>query len=269
MDKNALQRHDRIAEYRAILSKMDAEQLKRVVGEAKVALEGDETREEIEFAVAEATVAMEEAEAARDAAAKIAAEEKAKREQFYQTKEGKKQRAIDEAAARDNAVRRVNHGFISALPPSARMQGAHQPDPASASPDHPVPDGRYRVSGSHWVMTFAGGKWSSADMAHARGEPDWIEVPDVAGGSVGARPSPGANFEAVDAVSRRLCSRPLRGCFLPQTAAPFAGRSLSGSFCKSVWPHPPEIRARRVYPVRVFKRGPPDLSESRSADRRR
>lgn len=195
MDKSALQRHERINARRASIASYKTEVLLRGAKELGVALEGDETREEIEFAVAEADINAEDAQIAKEAADEAAAKVKAEREAFYQTKEGKKQRAIDEAEARDNAVRRVNHGFISALPPSARMRGSFQPDPNAPSADHPVPDGRYRVSGSGWIMTFKDGKWTSADMAHSRVQPDWSEIPDVAGGKVSAKPKPG---KAVD-----------------------------------------------------------------------
>lgn len=187
MDKSAMRRADRVAEFRDILSKMDPDQLKRAVAETNVQLAGDESREEIEFAVADAAATAEEVEEARLAAERLAAEEKAKREEFYQTKEGRKQRAIDERAARDTAIRSVHAGFIRALPSSARMQGTHQVAPDSiAAGDHPVPDGRYRVLGSDWVMSFKDGKWASADMAHARSAPDWIDIPDAAGNTAGA-----------------------------------------------------------------------------------
>lgn len=190
MDRTAFQRHDRIAEYRGILSKMDAKELMRAARESKVEFVGDETRDEMEFAIAEATVNAEDAETARKAQEEAAAKAKEEREAFYRTKEGRAQRAIDERDARDNAVRQVNHNFIRALPHSARMNGTHQPDRNAPSADHPVPDGRYRVSGSLWVMTFKDGKWTSADMAHSRGQPDWSEIPDVAGAKVSAKPDP-------------------------------------------------------------------------------
>lgn len=195
MDKPAMARANRVGELRALAAKMTPEQL---ADEAKVAglkFIGDETREEMEFEVAEAVVVTEEKAAAQAIADKAVAEQRAEREAFYQTKEGKKQRAIDERDARDHAVRKVNAGFCSALPSSARMQGTHQPHPdADGGVVWPVPDGRYRVSGSQWVMSFRDGKWTSADQAHNRTEPDWLDIPDHAGGHVSAKSPPGERY---------------------------------------------------------------------------
>jgi hypothetical protein len=187
MDKTAFARAERINQRRASFATYTTEYLLRGAKELGVDLVGDETREEIEFAVAEADVNGEDAALAAEASEKAAAEAREKREAYYQTKEGKRQRAIDERDARDHAVRKVNAGFCSALPTSARMQGTYQPDPAGTGGDHPVPDGRYRVSGSHWVLSFKDNKWTSADMAHARTEPDWIEIADTPGGAVSAK----------------------------------------------------------------------------------
>lgn len=193
MDKAALNRANRIAALRADLGKLDAKQLGEAAQDAGADLVGDETREEIEFATAEAMVNAKDAEDARLAAEAAAAKAKAEREAFYQTKEGKKQRAIDEAAARDDAVRKVNAAFISGLPHDARMLGSHVV-PESRSGSHPVPDGRYRVLGSFWVMSFKDGKWIGADQGHARAEPDWIEIPDVPGGLVGGKHAPAKDW---------------------------------------------------------------------------
>lgn len=191
MDKMAMTRANRMSELRALAAKMTRAQLDNEASVLGLKFIGDETREEQEFEVAEASVAAEEKAAAAAAAAKVAADEKGRREAFYNTKEGRAQRRIDELSARDDAIRKVNAGFVRSLPHSARMQGTHQPDDTGVV--FPVPDGRYRVSGSGWVMTFAGSKWTSADAAHARSAPDWTEIPDVPGGKVSAKPNPKAS----------------------------------------------------------------------------
>lgn len=195
MVKIAMHRANRVAELRKLAAEMTPKQLSEEAKALGVKFIGDETREEMEFELADAMVAAEEKAVADADAANAAAEAKAKREAHYKTPEGKKQRAIDERDARDNAVRKVNAGFCSALPTSARMQGTYQPDPdGSGASDHPVPDGRYRVSGSHWVLSFKDSKWISADMAHNRSEPDWVEISDMPGGAVSAKSPPGEKY---------------------------------------------------------------------------
>lgn len=191
MDNAARIKADEIAELRASLEHYEEPALQKIAAEMKLDLGECDTREDRIFLIADTEWSRCDAEIKADAERKLREEEKARREAFYQTKDGKKQRAIDEAAARDNAIRRVHGGFIRSLPSSARMQGTHQVDPASsAAGDHPVPDGRYRVLGSDWVMSFKDGKWASADLAHARSAPDWIDIPDAPGNVVGAAARP-------------------------------------------------------------------------------
>jgi hypothetical protein len=186
MDNSERKKADAISDMRDTLGKFDDDKLKKIAEEGNIDLsECDGIREDIIFKIADESWKQMEAERQAEIEREKKAEETAKREAFYQTKEGKKKRAIDELAARDNAVRAVNNGFVRALPSAARMQGTHQPSPDAAG-DHAVPDGRYRVSGSFWVMTFADCKWISADMAHARGEPDWIDIPDMPGNVISA-----------------------------------------------------------------------------------
>lgn len=191
MDKTELKRANRIAEHRAALGKLSNDDLKKAATETGAKLEGDETREEIEFATALAAVEIEEAAAAKDAKDRLAAEDKTKREAFYATKEGKKQRAADEADARDRAIRGVHSAFIKALPNEARSSGSYdiKPDAPEAG-QYPVADGSYRVSGSAWIVHFKDGKWAGANLAHARAAPDWTEIPDAPGNPVSAASPP-------------------------------------------------------------------------------
>lgn len=189
MDKKAIQRDMRLSAVRLELGKLNDADLKQRAADLGIGLEGDETREEIEFMLAGATVAKEEADAAAEEQRQRDEAERAEREAFYKTPAGKKQKAIDEQNARDNAVRAVHANFIRALPNAARSSGSF--DVAPDSPDagkHPVPDGRYRVAGSDWIVEFKGGKWSSANRAHAHSAPDWTEIADTPGGQVGVDP---------------------------------------------------------------------------------
>jgi hypothetical protein len=189
MDKDAMKRADRLNDLRAELAKLDDKDLLNAAIDLNVSIDPTDTRDEREFAIASARIAADEQAAAAAAEAAAKEKEQAAREAFYKTKEGRAQRAKDEAQARDRAVRAVNAGFIRAVPRPALSAGAHAVDPDSAEgrAEYPVPDGGYRVVGSDWVMQFKGGRWVAADLAHARGAPDWREIPDSEGNPVGAK----------------------------------------------------------------------------------
>lgn len=129
-------------------------------------------------------------------AAKEAAERQAREEAERQAKEAAERKAREEGAGRDvndpvrdRAVRSVHAAFIKDLPRSVRSGGVHAVDPESPEAgDHAVPDGRYRVSGSDYILEFSGGKWAGAVRASPRNEPDYVEIPDSDGASVGAPP---------------------------------------------------------------------------------
>jgi hypothetical protein len=195
MNKLAKQRADRIAALRAEFGKLDDAALLKAAQDAGAKLEGDETRDELEFATAEATV-VEEEQAAADAERQRKDDEaRAEREAFYKTPAGRKQRAQDEKDASERAIRRVHSSFIKALPSEARSTGACVVNPdAPEAGSHPVADGNYRVAGSDWVMSFKDKKWSGAYRAHALSDPDWTEIPDAPGGAVGA-PAPKSTAE--------------------------------------------------------------------------
>jgi hypothetical protein len=44
------------------------------------------------------------------------------------------------------------------------------------------------------VMSFKDNKWTGADLAHARTEPDWAEIPDTPGSPVSAKSPAGEKF---------------------------------------------------------------------------
>lgn len=166
-----------ILEYVAGFSDDD---LNAAAAEIGVVFLPDDTREEKNAKVV-ADVLQKQAVAVADAEA-LAAKEKAEAERlaFFSTKEGKKHRKAMEDRDRNDAVRRVHASFIQALPGSARSQGFFEvpEDHPEAGSDLPVPSGGYRVAGSDWVMRFKGGRWVSADRAHARAAPDWVDIPD-------------------------------------------------------------------------------------------
>lgn len=69
-------------------------------------------------------------------------------------------------ALRDHAVRQVYSTFVNRPAHSAAL-GPYQASKAELRDglEHPVPDGRYRLIGYDWVLTFRGGKFAAADPA--------------------------------------------------------------------------------------------------------
>lgn len=156
----------------------------------------DDNRDEKLEKLASKIIADEDAaNEAADREAREAAERKAKEVADRKAAPADGEMHEADIPARDRSIRSVNAAFIKDLPRAVRSGGVHTVDPDSPEAgEHRVPDGRYRVSGSDYVLEFRDGKWAGAVLANPRGEPDYTEIPDSEGGSVGSSEHARASF---------------------------------------------------------------------------
>lgn len=88
--------------------------------------------------------------------------------------------AASEPPSPHRAIRAAWTEFARAVPYAAQSSGVHVPsdEAVAAAPDLGVPDGRYRVMGADWILTFADGKFVGAERAGAAAQPGaYVEIP--------------------------------------------------------------------------------------------